>query len=57
MMNLNETRLHEVVAAALQIVAGDKRWANAVAKAAEMIESNPYGMSGIKLPNDTLSEK
>ncbi len=42
MMNLNETKLSEVVAAALQSVAGNKRWTNAVTKAAEMIKSNPY---------------
>jgi hypothetical protein len=42
MMNLNETRLNEVIAAALASVADNKRWRNAITKAAEMIERNPY---------------
>lgn len=42
MMNLNETKLSGVVAAALQSVAGDRRWTNAITRAAEMIEANPY---------------
>ena len=42
MMNLNEARLNQVVTAALQNVAGNKRWTNAINKAAEMIENNPY---------------
>ena len=42
MMKLNEARLSQVVAAALVSVAGNKRWMNAITKAAEMIEKNPY---------------
>lgn len=42
MMNLNETKLSGVVAVALQSVAGDRRWTNAITRAAEMIEANPY---------------
>ena len=43
MTNLNETKLAEVVAAAKAAVAGNKRWTNAVAKAADLLRSgNPY---------------
>lgn len=41
MLNLNETKMQAVIDAALVAVAGDKRWTNAIRRAAEEIEANP----------------
>lgn len=43
MMNVNETKLAAIVEIALANVAGNKRWSNAITKAAAMLtSSNPY---------------
>jgi predicted RNA-binding protein with EMAP domain len=43
MMNLNETKLEQVVDAAIKAVGGNKRWTNAIIRAEEILTSgNPY---------------
>lgn len=42
MMNLNSERMSRVVAEAKAKVAGDKRWTNAIDKAVEAFDTNPY---------------
>lgn len=42
MVTMNASKFQQVVEIALAQVNGNKRWTNAVTKAAEMIESNPY---------------
>ncbi len=42
MMNLNSERMGRVVAEAKAKVAGDKRWTNAINKAVEAFDTNPY---------------
>ncbi len=42
MVTMNASKFEQVVATALQQVNGNKRWTNAINRAAEMIERNPY---------------
>ena len=42
MLNLNSTILTQVVNSAKRSAATDQRWLNAIARAAEELESNPY---------------
>ena len=42
MMNLNSGRMSRVVAEAKAKVADNKRWTNAINKAVEAFDSNPY---------------
>lgn len=41
-INLDETKLTAVVEAALVATQGNRRWANAIRKAADELTSNPY---------------
>lgn len=41
-MNLDHTRLMAVVEASLAAVQGNKRWTNAICKAAQELQENPY---------------
>ncbi len=42
MTDVNAKKLEQVIETALARVEGDKRWTNAINKAADMIESNPF---------------
>lgn len=42
MISVNETKLAAVVESAIASVSGNKRWSNAIRKAAAEIETNPY---------------
>jgi hypothetical protein len=42
MMNINQTRMSQVIQEAFDKAAGSKRWQTAIAKAQGEIESNPY---------------
>jgi hypothetical protein len=43
MVNLNETKLNQVAATAMNAVGSDKRWRNAITRAAALLTSgNPY---------------
>jgi hypothetical protein len=42
MLNLNSTTLTQVVNSAKRSAANDSRWLNAITRAAEELESNPY---------------
>ncbi len=42
MANVNADELEQIVETALAQVSGNKRWTNAINKAAEMIENNPF---------------
>ncbi len=42
MITVNASKFEQVLETALQQVSGNKRWTNAIRRAAEMIETNPY---------------
>jgi hypothetical protein len=42
MMNINQSKMLEVVQEAFDKVAGSRRWQTAIAKAKQQIEENPY---------------
>ena len=42
MLNLNQTKLEQVIQAAFDKVANSRRWQMAIARAKQIIESNPF---------------
>ncbi len=42
MMNIDQDRMQQVVQEAFDRVAGNRRWENAIVRAKQQLESNPY---------------
>ena len=50
MLNVNADRMQQVIQAAFDKVTGNRRWQMAIARAKQIIESNPF----VHLDGDTL---
>jgi len=42
MMNIDQDRMQQVIQQAFDHVAGNRRWENAIVRAKQQLESNPY---------------
>ncbi len=42
MMNIDQNRMQQVIQQAFDRIAGDRRWENAIVRAKQQLESNPY---------------